>query len=169
MADMDAGESKKLSCCEKEVKHDVSCIRCNKSFHYGCALKTVELYVSVDAIVCCDGQQNDPIRQNNGSNRLKVTRSPVVAAAVSPLEYDLMKRLLSEMEDKNKLIQENQILLEEKITRLSEQICGSVGEPIQMPQYSELNDVEFVLNELYERQPDGIQPSREWQLSTKPI
>lgn len=70
-------------------------------------------------------------------------------SSVSPLEADLMKRLISEMESKNKILQENKLLLEEKIHRLRAIVDD--GESKRGAENTTLN-VGDVLHELAERE-----------------
>lgn len=66
-----------------------------------CAIQLIDLYVTIDGVICCDEVRND--------RRRKLTASTVTNDRVSVFECDIMKKLTSELEDINELLNENTI------------------------------------------------------------
>lgn len=116
MIQQEEKEILKIVCalCKVEVKKHVVCLKCEKSYHPNCALKTIGLFVNEQGIICCEG-----IR---GRKSKLSPSSALNSADISPLEVELLKKLLKEREDNNILLKENKKLLEVEIEHLNKEV-----------------------------------------------
>lgn len=122
------GELSKLVCrvCRAEVKRYVSCMKCDKIFHASCGLKIIGLCVQREGIICCTA-----INDSDGRTLLSPSSATSIGGFVSPLEYELIKKLLEEVQDKNLILKANNELLEDKIKMLQDKIENLNGENIR--------------------------------------
>lgn len=102
--------------CRTNVKRYVECYKCNKNYHPSCALRIIGLYVLDEGVLCCNEKLDTGPRSAKSSSNLPTT------SAISPLEFELTNKLLSELKDKNMLLKQNKILLEEKLVTLQTEL-----------------------------------------------
>lgn len=143
--------SAKANCkvCGKDVKTFVTCIKCNVSYHHACALRVVGLCVDADGIICCKSRPDDAILPIK--TKFLTSSSPTVYNSISPLEAELMKKLIAEMEDKNTILVENKQLLEQQIVALRQEIDVKKTDSTILHPFSGSTSIEAAVHEFMER------------------
>lgn len=98
--DSDAPDKVPFKCCKKKVSSVALCIKCGSIFHKSCAKRdwANEInFIDKNRLVCCGNDSE--------------VKSDVLS---KDLEISLLKKLLIEMEDKNRILQENCMLWKQK-------------------------------------------------------
>lgn len=96
-----------FECCKKKESRISVCVQCGKVYHKSCVLRDhanrVEI-IDETRLICC--QQPEPGKQ-------PATYQDIITEKSN--QIDLLRQLVKEMESKNKLLEENKLLLEEKL------------------------------------------------------
>lgn len=96
-------EKKVCKCCKKKAKNGPTCIRCCVTFHPKCAERTKK---------CCELE----LVSEEASER------ELIACGLSKDTFNMLKMLLSEVRNRNRLLQEKVTTLEEAVSSKDEQL-----------------------------------------------
>lgn len=105
--EVDAPVKSAFKCCKNKNTSVVICVKCGNPFHNSCASRDwAEKLVFLDKsrVICCDVQAQE-CEVNDGDVGLNET---------SPENIKYLKRLVDELTDKNRILQENADLWKEK-------------------------------------------------------
>lgn len=94
----------RFECCKTKVFHSRVCVNCGKAFHKSCAERDFGgkvVIIDETRLICCDNCTGDITSKSEHTNEAEEVR--------------LLRQLIKEITDKNKLLEENKRLLEEKL------------------------------------------------------
>lgn len=96
-------------CCKNKSTSVVVCVNCGDLYHRSCLKRKTGKEITGAIFVCCESATT-----SETSNTSEVNKEQLL------IENKLLKKLISEMEDKNRLLQENKRLIEEKLENYRE-------------------------------------------------
>lgn len=103
---------KLLTCCATTVISVAICINCGSGFHVGCLKRRNIQVIDRTRVICCKPTAEDLTSNNDPA------KNPTNEQFLKEIAY--LERLVKEMESKNTILQENNILLKEKIEILQQ-------------------------------------------------
>lgn len=128
-----------LKCCVTTSSKIVVCSVCGAAYHRSCFLKRKGSIKQSDCRVVCIKCEQDP-SQEPKSRSGRLTPTPATSSKYSPLEFELMSKLCEEVQNKCKILEENKILLSEKVKYLEAEVVQFKSRfNIESSQMSNLN------------------------------
>lgn len=109
------GGEKKCSYCKKDVVNMVQCVKCREIFHPACIKQAAQKKTAV-----CRHETGDFTNQGQAEvkDRMVAVSEPIGDSLGSCLEVEVryLKKLVCELEHKNRILEENCSLLREKVS-----------------------------------------------------
>lgn len=115
-----------FKCCKGKTTNNIQCINCGEIFHYSCAKVKKVKFVSEKFVICCENGK----KEADATSNLK-TNTIAYGQMESEREIQLLKRIITEMEEKYNILKENNRLLQENCELLKNSINSSGKIPLK--------------------------------------